>query len=85
MKIKEFAENNPFVVGEMGDGTDVARVYIKGDMIALSVYPGNNLPYVVKINGKNYQSLKTVEEAGDYFDKVWKKLADKCNFTSGEI
>ena len=74
MKIVEFAENNPAVPGEHGEGIDVARVEAKKHVIALAVFPGSRCPYLVKINGKEYQSMGTADEAGDYFDKVLRKL-----------
>ena len=76
MKIKEFAEANPAVPGNKGGGLDVVRVDVGSHEIALSIYPENSLPYVVKINGKEYQSLRTVEESGEFFDRVFKKLAE---------
>ena len=74
MKIVEFADANPAVPGNKGCGLDVVRVDVGSHEIALSIYPGNSLPYVVKINGKEYQSLRTAEESGECFDKVFKIL-----------
>ena len=76
MKIKEFAENNPAVPGEHGEGSDVVRVDINGHTVSLAILAGNSRPCLVKINGKPYQSLKTPKKAGKFFDKVFKKLAD---------
>ena len=71
MKIVEFAESHR---DGQGAGMDVARIEVNGHVIALAVVPGNSMPYLVKINGHEYQSLKTTKKAGKFFDKVWRKL-----------
>ena len=73
---QEFAENNPAVPGEHGEGSDVVRVVVGRHTVSLAILAGNSRPCLVKINGKPYQSLKTPKKAGKFFDKAFKKLAE---------